>query len=146
MSNDKITEAYSEALESADVIPMTSEELFRLGWQAAVARQPESEPVEFTDYDPGAINDWGGGNVGWWQDYIRSEINRANDYWREQTGPDSLYTSPQPTPQVPAKITPEQCPFIDDEDSEEACNGYADGWNDCVETMFAAPSIANGEE
>lgn len=46
MSNDKITEAYAEALESADVIPMTSEELFRLGYQAAL-QQPESEPVEW---------------------------------------------------------------------------------------------------
>lgn len=44
MSNDKITEAYSEALESADFIPMTSEELFRLGWQAALTQQPESQP------------------------------------------------------------------------------------------------------
>lgn len=38
----------------------------------------------FSDYDPGLINDHGGGNVGWWQDYIRSEIERANDFWRGQ--------------------------------------------------------------
>lgn len=34
------------------------------------------------DYDTGLINDFGGGNVGWWQDYMRAEIGRANDHWR----------------------------------------------------------------
>lgn len=34
------------------------------------------------DYDPGLLNDYGGGNVGWWMDYIRHEVNRCNDYWR----------------------------------------------------------------
>lgn len=34
------------------------------------------------DYDPGLLNDYGGGNVQWWQDYIRAEINRCNEYWR----------------------------------------------------------------
>jgi len=31
-------------------------------------------------YDAGLINDFGGGNVEWWQDYIRAEIERANDF------------------------------------------------------------------
>lgn len=39
---------------------------------------------DFTDYDCGLINDFGGGDVGWWQDYVRAEIGRANDFWREQ--------------------------------------------------------------
>ncbi len=34
------------------------------------------------DYDTGLISDYGGGDVDWWQDYIRSEIGCANDYWR----------------------------------------------------------------
>jgi len=34
------------------------------------------------DYDPGLLNDFGGGNIEWWQDYIRSEIARCNAYWR----------------------------------------------------------------
>lgn len=37
-----------------------------------------------SDYDAGLLNDFGGGDVGWWQDYLRAEIGRANDYWREQ--------------------------------------------------------------
>lgn len=36
------------------------------------------------DYDCGLINDYGGGDVEWWQDYIRAEIGRANDWWRSR--------------------------------------------------------------
>ena len=39
---------------------------------------------QIDDYDCGLINDYGGGNIQWWQDYIREEIGRCNDYWREQ--------------------------------------------------------------
>ena len=39
---------------------------------------------DILDYDPGLLNDYGGGNVDWWFDYIRAEINRCNEYWREQ--------------------------------------------------------------
>jgi len=35
------------------------------------------------DYDSGLINGHGGGNVQWWQDYIRSEVNRCNQHWRD---------------------------------------------------------------
>ena len=35
------------------------------------------------DYDSGLLNSFGGGNVDWWFDYIRHEINRCNAYWRE---------------------------------------------------------------
>jgi hypothetical protein len=34
------------------------------------------------DYDPGLLNSYGGGKVDWWFDYIRSEIERCNNYWR----------------------------------------------------------------
>jgi hypothetical protein len=34
------------------------------------------------DYDAGLLNDFGGGNVDWWHDYLRAEIGRANEYWR----------------------------------------------------------------
>ena len=37
------------------------------------------------DYDAGLLNDFGGGDVNWWQDYLRAEIERANEFWREQT-------------------------------------------------------------
>lgn len=35
-------------------------------------------------YDAGPLNDFGGGNVAWWQDYLRAEIGRANDHWSNQ--------------------------------------------------------------
>lgn len=31
-------------------------------------------------YDAGLLNDYGGGNTEWWQDYVRAEIGRANDF------------------------------------------------------------------
>jgi hypothetical protein len=38
--------------------------------------------LEEADYDPGYINDYGGGDTGYWMDYVRSEINSCNAYWR----------------------------------------------------------------
>lgn len=32
-------------------------------------------------YDAGLLNDYGGGNVDWWQDYIRAELGRAHDFY-----------------------------------------------------------------
>ena len=40
--------------------------------------------MDYQDYDPGLLNDYGGGNVSWWFDYIRYEIERCNDFWRSQ--------------------------------------------------------------
>lgn len=36
------------------------------------------------DYDAGLLNDWGGGNVDWWHDYLRYELGLANEYWAAQ--------------------------------------------------------------
>jgi len=35
------------------------------------------------NYDAGLLSDYGGGNVEWWQDYLRAEIDRANEYHNE---------------------------------------------------------------
>ena len=32
-------------------------------------------------YDAGLLNDYGGGNVDWWQDYIRGELARAHEFY-----------------------------------------------------------------
>lgn len=32
-------------------------------------------------YDAGLLNDWGGGNVDWWWDYIRSELDAAHQFY-----------------------------------------------------------------
>lgn len=47
------------------------------------------KPVSLDAYDAGHLNDHGGGNVGWWQDYIRSELERAHDFYQEQLCPDA---------------------------------------------------------
>jgi hypothetical protein len=35
-------------------------------------------------YDAGLLSDYGGGNVEWWQDYLRAEIERCNDHWEAE--------------------------------------------------------------
>lgn len=35
-------------------------------------------------YDAGLLNDYGGGDVGWWQDYLRAELGRAHDHYEAQ--------------------------------------------------------------
>jgi len=40
---------------------------------------------DIIDYDAGLMNDYGGGNVSWWFDYIRAEVERANGWWRTRT-------------------------------------------------------------
>lgn len=35
-------------------------------------------------YDAGILNDFGGGNVEWWQDYLRAELGNAHDFYQSQ--------------------------------------------------------------
>lgn len=42
------------------------------------------ESINLDRYDAVNLNDFGGGNVGWWQDYIRSELARAHDFYQSQ--------------------------------------------------------------
>ena len=57
--------------------------------RAALSRYPvvKQEKLEnmpdYLDYDAGLLNDYGGGKVEWWQDYIRHELERCNDHWKE---------------------------------------------------------------
>ncbi|MEN5317731.1 hypothetical protein ABE509_09280 [[Pseudomonas] hibiscicola] len=32
-------------------------------------------------YDAGLLGDGGGGDVNWWQDYIRAELDRAHEFY-----------------------------------------------------------------
>ena len=41
-------------------------------------------PVELECYDAGYINDFGGGDVDWWRDYMRCELSRAHDFYQSQ--------------------------------------------------------------
>ena len=52
-----------------------------------LAAAPQPQPVqqlELTEYDAGLLNDFGGGNVEWWQDYIRAELGRAFEHYQSQ--------------------------------------------------------------
>ena len=43
----------------------------------------ENRVEEIDDYDPGILNDYGGGNIGWWMGYVRMEIEKCNEHWRQ---------------------------------------------------------------
>lgn len=44
------------------------------------------EPASFSldAYDAGLLGDGGGGDVSWWHDYIRSELDRAHEFYSDQ--------------------------------------------------------------
>jgi len=37
-------------------------------------------------YDAGLLCDGGGGDVDWWQHYVRAELDRAHEFYCEQSG------------------------------------------------------------
>ncbi|GEM_PF-6236896 len=41
-------------------------------------------PLNLDAYDAGSLSDFGGGDVNWWQDYIRAELDRAHDFYQSQ--------------------------------------------------------------
>lgn len=52
--------------------------------------QAAPAPAEVGDlaaYDAGLLSDFGGGNVEWWQDYIRAELGRAHEFYQSQIAP-----------------------------------------------------------
>ena len=49
-----------------------------------IEAQKPTAPASFQDYDAGLLNTYGGGNTSWWLDYIRGELERCNEHWREQ--------------------------------------------------------------
>jgi hypothetical protein len=51
---------------------------------AAAQPAPVQEPVALEEYYAGLLNDYGGGNVEWWQDYIRAELGRAYEHYQSQ--------------------------------------------------------------
>lgn len=39
---------------------------------------------ELDEYDAGLLASAGGGDVDWWQDYLRAELARAHDFYQSQ--------------------------------------------------------------
>jgi hypothetical protein len=89
-----------------ELLSWATREIITLRQQIAESEARIAEQVEFEDYDPGLLNDWGGGNVAWWMEYIRTEIERANDHWREQLESLPLYTHTQPAVPEGWKLVP----------------------------------------
>ena len=59
--------------------------------ELAIARVSELERenerlrnITLDAYDAGQLNNYGGGDVSWWHDYIRSELDRAHDFYITQ--------------------------------------------------------------
>lgn len=51
---------------------------------AIAALHPQPQAVELDRYDAGLLGDGGGGDVEWWQDYLRSELERAHEFYQDQ--------------------------------------------------------------
>lgn len=54
--------------------------------EARLAAIDAAPPADLGLYDAGKMNDYGGGNVEWWWDYMRAELGRAHDFYTEQAG------------------------------------------------------------
>jgi hypothetical protein len=82
-STEKLIDSYH-----TDYLTANEEELLHNTKEALkeVKNMPKQE-IDYsvlTDYDIGLINYYGGGDVGWWMDYLRSEVDAANEHWRQQ--------------------------------------------------------------
>lgn len=51
---------------------------------AAAAAQAVDLGLQLDRYDAGLLGDGGGGDVNWWQDYIRAELDRAHEFYQDQ--------------------------------------------------------------
>jgi hypothetical protein len=52
-------------------------------------------------YDAGYINDFGGGDVAWWRDYLLAELGRAYDHYQTQVDSWNENAAPLAQPAVP---------------------------------------------
>ena len=100
----------------------------RVTEQAAIKRdltpeQPaQQEPVALEEYDAGLLNDFGGGNVEWWQDYIRAELGRAYEHYQSQMA------APQPAQRKP--LTDEQITLFINGRGDEGDDDYVEPTGD----------------
>ncbi|MEL6095865.1 hypothetical protein AAGG42_08240 [Stenotrophomonas maltophilia] len=57
-------------------------------YRAMAAAAPPAQAVDLglqlDRYDAGLLGNGGGGDVNWWQDYIRAELDRAHEFYQEQ--------------------------------------------------------------
>lgn len=91
-----------EGLEPACSVSKLHEYAERYAREALRAQAASVEPVVLDTYDAGLLNDFGGGNVEWWLDYIRHELGAAHDFYQEQVS--DLYASATPSPASVAEV------------------------------------------
>jgi hypothetical protein len=77
---DELLKAAREVSKSTSIGNMAK---LNCAIEAIEKTPPQQNAEEFTDYDPGALNDYGGGNILWWTEYIHQIISDCNDYHRE---------------------------------------------------------------
>lgn len=96
----------------------------------AALRAQDAAPVALDAYDAGLLNDFGGGDVNWWQDYIRAELERAHEFYASQFHP-----SPNPAPAVAADGELLPCPFcLADAEVKRSSRGLWIGCTNCWAT------------
>jgi hypothetical protein len=77
-------------------------ELWKVVHLEEISAQPEQEPetklepILLDEYDAGLLSDFGSGDVSWWQDYMRAELERAHDYYQSQVN--QVITQPKQEP------------------------------------------------
>lgn len=62
--------------------------------------------LQLKTFDAGILNDYGGGNVAWWLDYIRSLLGEAHDFYQDQA--DFYYDEVVSAP-IPMVLTCYEC-------------------------------------
>lgn len=88
----------------------------------------ERKAVALDAYDAGLLSDFGGGNVEWWQDYIRAELERAHDHYEAQF---LTLASTPPADRgqgVPEGWRPEVRNFADLMEAQLRANDHKPGW------------------
>ncbi|WP_418122296.1 hypothetical protein [Variovorax sp. 160MFSha2.1] len=89
------------------------------GLRAKLASLPPADPgaVALECYDAGLLSNFGGGNVEWWQDYIRAELARAHDHYQAQ-----IEALAAPSVPIASLTTPSKVPAgaVADQDIKDA--------------------------
>ena len=93
--------SYARGQDAGIIAALTTvRENFKRLLAAAPTPAAPAEPVALEPYDAGLLSDFGGGNVEWWQDYIRAELGRAHEFYQSQVA--------APTPAAQAEpVAPE---------------------------------------
>lgn len=116
-------------------------------WSALPA---QAQPVALDYYDAGLLSDAGGGDVTWWQDYIRAELGRAHEFYQSQA--DALATPVHAQAQGEAAANgfdPSTAPLPPTGSALRALGEYLstlldeDRWATAEQYLFAAVAEAN---